>query len=245
MKTKKIGRAIFISLFGAFFLMCIGMGVYLSDYSHSKHTLAEYQKEAEVTIIQEGSLITVEGQEPNGTGIILYPGGKVEYTAYVPLLEKIAEQGYTCYLPKMPGNLAVFGQKKAEKIIKEHGDIQTWYIAGHSLGGAMASVYASEHDRQLEGIILLGSYASSDLSDTKLRMLSIVGSNDKVVNQENYEKNKALAPKDVTYRIIEGGNHGNFGDYGPQDGDGKATISNEEQMTQTAGYIREFCSSGE
>ncbi|MBO4365994.1 MAG: hypothetical protein J5804_06870, partial [Eggerthellaceae bacterium] len=40
--------------------------------------------------------------------------------------------------------------------------------------------------------------------------------------------------------IIQGGNHAGFADYGPQSGDGQASISNEEQITQTADAISRF-----
>ena len=39
---------------------------------------------------------------------------------------------------------------------------------------------------------------------------------------------------------IEGGNHAQFGNYGPQKGDQPATISAEEQQAQTVAAIEEF-----
>ena len=39
---------------------------------------------------------------------------------------------------------------------------------------------------------------------------------------------------------IEGGNHAQFGNYGPQKGDLPATISAEEQQTQTVEAISNF-----
>ena len=37
-------------------------------------------------------------EKDNEIGIIFYPGGKVEYTAYIPILEELVSLGYTCYL---------------------------------------------------------------------------------------------------------------------------------------------------
>lgn len=226
------------------FAMGVGSIIYVSDYYHSTYTLKEYQQNYNATsteITEKDSVITLKGETDNGIGIIFYPGGKVEYTAYIPLLELMAEKGYTCFIPKMPGNLAVFGVNKADKIIKQNTDINEWYIAGHSLGGAMASAYASKNSTKLKGIIFMGAYPSSDLSQTKLKMLSIVGSNDEVINRDSYENAKGNAPADAIYITLEGGNHSGYGDYGPQDGDGTAAITGEEQKEKTAGWIEEFC----
>jgi hypothetical protein len=40
--------------------------------------------------------------------------------------------------------------------------------------------------------------------------------------------------------VIEGGNHAQFGSYGPQEGDKPATISPEEQWEQVAAATVEF-----
>ena len=40
--------------------------------------------------------------------------------------------------------------------------------------------------------------------------------------------------------IIEGGNHAYFGSYGEQDGDGKANISNAEQIEFAANEIEKM-----
>ena len=167
----------------------------------------------------------------------------MEYTSYLPLMEKISEAGYTCILVKMPFNLAVFNVNAAEKIIKEFPDITNWYIGGHSLGGAMASSFAGNNTEKLKGLVLLGAYPASDLSSTRLALLSIYGEHDQVLNKDKFEKNKAYAPEDTLYIEIPGGNHAYFGSYGQQQGDGAAAITNEEQQGLTAEAIIEFISS--
>lgn len=223
-------------------ILVIGVILYLGDYYHSRLSLEEYQQEYSVTIIESKSIVSLKSNVDNGIGIVFYPGGKVEYTAYIPLLEPLAKIGYTCFIPKMPGNLAVFGINKADDVIKNNPNINTWYIAGHSLGGAMASSYVSKNVSKMNGIILLGAYPSSDLSTTNLKMLSIVGSNDKVINTEKYEAARMNAPDIAYYKVINGGNHAGFGDYGEQQGDGVSTISGQEQIIRTVEWIIEFCS---
>jgi hypothetical protein len=73
-----------------------------------------------------------------------------------------------------------------------------------------------------------------------LGVVSVLASNDKVLNQKNYEKNKKNLPGDYQEVMIEGGCHAYFGYYGTQRGDGKATITREEQMEMTVNAILNF-----
>ena len=47
-------------------------------------------------------------------------------------------------------------------------------------------------------------------------------------------------PEGTSLKVIDGGNHAQFGHYGPQKGDGIATISREEQQRLTAAAILEL-----
>jgi hypothetical protein len=40
--------------------------------------------------------------------------------------------------------------------------------------------------------------------------------------------------------VLEGGNHAQFGSYGPQRGDGTATLSASEQQERTRAALREW-----
>jgi hypothetical protein len=119
-------------------------------------------------------------------------------------------------------------------------EIENWYIGGHSLGGSMAASYISNNAEDYEGIILLGSYSTADISSIDLDILSIYGSEDGVLNREKYNECRINLPADFTEFVIKGGNHAGFGMYGKQDGDGKANITNEEQIAITAKAIAEF-----
>ena len=57
------------------------------------------------------------------------------------------------------------------------------------------------------------------------------------MNREKYVVNKSNLPEDCIETVIEGGNHGGFGMYGHQDGDGTATITPTEQIQRTAAAI--------
>lgn len=239
MKRKKLRNAGIVAILFIIALVTASI-IYISDYYHSTSTFLEYQESSQVSIAQEESLIVVGDVADSSKGIIFYPGAKVEYTAYIPLMEEIAQQGYVCFIVEMPGNLAVLGINKAEDVINDYANIDTWYIAGHSLGGAMASSYAQKNNEKLDGIILFGAYASSDLSDANLRLISIIGTKDTILDREKYEISKNKAPEYSEYYEIEGGNHAQFGDYGNQDGDGQATLSREEQISAAANLILEW-----
>ena len=185
----------------------------------------------------------VYAPEKAKTGFVFYPGGKVEHTAYEPLMKACADKGILCVLIEMPFNLAVLDMNAAEGIMSRYPEIENWYIGGHSLGGSMAASYLSKNVDEFEGLILLGSYSTADLSGTDLDVLSIYGSEDKVMNYEKYTNNKTNLPKDFTEVVINGGCHAGFGMYGAQDGDGIPIISNEEQIRLTAEKISELVNS--
>ena len=177
--------------------------------------------------------------EPEGAtkGLIFYPGGKVEYTAYVPLMQACAEEGILCVLVEMPFHLAVFDINAADGIQEEYPEIEDWYIGGHSLGGSMAASYLASNAEDYEGLILLGSYSTADLSGTDLAVLSVFGSEDTVMNREKYEENRSNLPSGFTEYVIHGGCHAYFGMYGAQEGDGSPTITNEDQIRLTVENI--------
>lgn len=104
----------------------------------------------------------------------------------------------------------------------------------------MAASYLGAHKDEFNGLVLLGSYSTENLSDTDLRVLSVFGSEDKVMNRESYAEYKANLPDDFTEIEIPGGCHAYFGMYGTQEGDGTPTITNEEQIYLTAEYITEL-----
>lgn len=167
---------------------------------------------------------------PSDTAIIFYPGAKVETIAYLPLLDQIRQKGITCILVDMPFHMAFFDSNAAQRVIDEFSEIEHWYIAGHSLGGAMASQFAAKHPDELDGLILLGAYIYGDYPPENT--LTIYGSlNQSVEDHLTYTENVVE---------IEGGNHAQFGNYGPQKGDLPATISSEEQQAQTVDAIEEF-----
>ena len=236
-KRKRKIFIITISVLLALALIIVACAIYLGDYYRADN-------EAISVFLPQGTTWKEEPDgrivfEPEGAtkGLIFYPGGKVEYTAYVPLMQACAERGILCILLEMPFNLAVLDINAADGIQNKYPEIKDWYIGGHSLGGSMAASYLKNNVEDYKGLILLGSYSTADLSATNLDILSVFGSEDKVMNREKYEKNKSNLPNDFTEYVIDGGCHSYFGMYGEQDGDGTPTITNEEQIRLTVESI--------
>lgn len=225
------------------FLLLLGISgyAYISDYYRADEAAmaAMVYQTADVQIKEDGNVTWFVPPKPTAE-LIFYPGGKVEHTAYAPLLWVCAEKGILCALVRMPGNLAVLDANAADGLQKKYPEIEIWYIAGHSLGGAMAASYAAAHSDDFSGLILLAAYSTKDLTQISLRVLSVYGSEDGVMNRERYKKNWANLPADTMEVILEGDCHAQFGNYGSHDGDGTPTIPGEEQIRQTADVIVTF-----
>lgn len=237
-KKRKIAAGILLLILVA---MLSGSALYVNDYYHAEEFVTECitHPQGNVTVKEEKQKqIAFVPREPVA-GLIFYPGGKVQYEAYAPLMEACAQRGILCVLVHMPGNLAVLDQNAADGIREQFPQIDRWYVGGHSLGGAMAASYAGKHADEFEGLVLLAAYATADLHETTLNVLSVYGSEDGVLNREKYQENRENLPTGFTELVIEGGCHAYFGSYGAQDGDGTPTISNQEQITQTADAIKE------
>lgn len=240
MKKNKTKLIIISCIVAVLLALVIFVVVYVNDYYHADDEFisAFMQNATQVEVLDDESIAIIP--ENPRAGLIFYPGGKVENSAYIPLMKTLAEDGIACVIVKMPFNLAVLDKSKADDVIEKFDQIDSWYIGGHSLGGSMASSYASENDDIIKGVVLLASYSTDDLNDTELGVLSIYGSNDKVLNMEKYEEYKKNLPNDFVEAVLDGGNHAYFGAYGEQKGDGVAEIERTEQINISAEYIRDF-----
>ena len=84
--------------------------------------------------------------------------------------------------------------------------------------------------------MLWAAYPAStdDLSGYDLVVTSIYGTLDGLATGNKIDASRPLLPAGTRWVAIEGGNHAQFGDYGPQAGDNQATITAEEQQAQAA-----------
>ena len=246
MRTEKkhSKRRIALIIVFAVLILCAGSCfIYVNDYYRASEEVNEYFEKAgnvSVNYIDSGLYLDGPGSE---NALIFYPGAKVEYTAYIPLMYELAENGMDVFIISMPCNLAIFGMDKADDILSEYSYAHM-YLGGHSLGGAIAALYAAKNvdSADLDGLILLAAYPTKSLAACDMRVLTIYGSEDKVLSMDKVKAGRSLMPADATETVIEGGNHAQFGCYGEQKGDGTAFISAEEQWAQTTAAIIEMIS---
>lgn len=195
MKHKnKALKITLISILSFILLIFIIFGVYVAIYNHASDDNDQYLNSDEhISVTLKDNMYTFKNNETkSNTGYIFYPGAKVEYNAYAPVLYKLTkETGVTCYLPHMTFNLAFFSSNIANTIIEDNPSIDSWYLGGHSLGGAMACNYLKDNGNKYKGVILEGSYSVCDLTQyTNLSSLLIKASEDKVLNNDKYEDGK-------------------------------------------------------
>lgn len=235
-KKLKITLAVILSVI---VLTAVGCGIYLQDYYRADPSAIEVisREYDTVTVTDTVGRQIVFAPENPVAGLIFYPGGKVQYESYAPLCLALAEENILCVLVHMPGNLAVLDINAADGIPEKYPEISDWYIAGHSLGGSMAASYAAKHTEEYKGIILLAAYSTADLTESNLKVLSVYGTEDKVLKHDSYLKNLSNLPEDFTEYVVEGGCHAYFGNYGMQNGDGSPGITREEQQAQTIEVI--------
>ncbi len=260
---KKIILGILIMLVLLVVLVFAAFKIYTGNYYAADETaIADLAKDLSEEVhsfeAPEGTVFLPQNQDYKAV-IVFYPGAKVEYTAYSGLMYRLAERGYICLLPKMADNVALLSVNAVDTLKaararyedQESVDDLEWYIAGHSLGGVAAARYivenwslgteSGDHSAfKFKGIILCASYPVDSLADTDVRLLSILGSNDKVIKMDNYEESKKNWPADSTEYVIEGGIHSYFGNYGLQNGDGEPTITADQQLDETAEVISEW-----
>jgi hypothetical protein len=175
-------------------------------------------------------------------GFVFYPGGLVDPAAYAPLMRRLADGGALAVIVPMPLDLAVLGIGRAADVVAAFPQVDLWAVGGHSLGGAMAAEFVKGNAGLVQGLVLLASYPaeSTDLSALPIRAVSTYGTRNGVTPPEGFEASLARLPPGTELVVIDGGNHAQFGHYGPQSGDGVATIDREEQQRQTAETVLAF-----
>ncbi len=228
-KLKSNWKKLLIVIMALVLAAAAGFFVYVSDYYRADAAALTLLNDPAVRVGSDH--LVVSPAEPSDTALIFYPGAKVEYTAYLPILKEITDRsGITVILVKMPFNLAIFDADAAGRFMAAHSEIQRWYVGGHSMGGAMASDYASNHPENVQGLILMGAYLYG--SYPPQRTLTVYGTLNTSVAEKVDHTEQVI--------IIEGGNHAQFGNYGPQKGDPDASISAQEQQAVTVDAVDKF-----
>jgi len=205
----------------------------LTPLGPSERALASLRSDTDVAVEQtaDGWVFTPRDRDAVA-GFVFYPGGRVDARSYAPLVRSVAERGYYAVLVTVPLSLAVLDMDAAGPALDAApASVGSWVVGGHSLGGVAAASFAST-DRRVDGLVLLASFPaeSLDLSDSSITVSTLAGSNDLVLNRAAWDDSTTRLPEDAAVVAIQGGNHAQFGDYGPQPGDGEADITRARQQ---------------
>lgn len=224
--------------------LCLVIGGYFfiesKTYEAMPKAMEEFKQE---NVVVEDKVIIFNPISEPVANLVFYQGGLVETESYAVLGHLLADEGIRVFMPKMSMNLSILNINAFDNIYKKYNDGNDWFIGGHSLGGASASIYVSKNkDIDIKGIFFLGAYPSenSDLSQLPLSVVSINATNDQIINNTSYLKTKSLLPSNTVFVDIKGGNHSNYGYYGLQKGDGESEISREEQHEQVVNALLEM-----
>lgn len=240
-RKRRKGRIALIAIAVLLVAAASAFIIYVNDYYHAEPVALAAMESGDGVVVTEEQGTVVFMPHQSHAALVFYPGGKVQAESYAPLMRACAKKGILCVLVKPLFNIAFFDADAAGKVIERYPNMKRWYVGGHSLGGVVAAGYAAKHPDTLDGLILLAAYSNDDLSSTDLKTLSLRGGNDLVLDRGKYASAKHLLPEGWLEGVIEGGNHAGFGNYGAQDGDGKATITPEEQQAIAAQDIALLC----
>lgn len=233
-KTIKKTVASSVSFFLAVAIVC-GSILYFNSYTRPSSYPEGIPESITIETGKDGSLIFVP-DNPMAV-LIFYPENRIDFKAYENLMIYCAQYRILSVLVKIPLHQSAFGKNSADTYVEKYADYDNIFVGGHGKGGAAAAEYALENADKLNGVVLLSSYSEKDISDSGLSVISIYGSEDRILNSGKYEKYKANLPDCMTEHIINGGNHSLFGSYGMQKGDGEALIGYEDQLSETAAIL--------
>ena len=168
-----------LALIALFAVAFIAFAIYVSLYYRADDTALMYMSSDDSVDVINSSYGWLFDGPSDDSALIFYPGAKVEETAYAPILHSLASQGIDVCLVSMPFRMAVLDINSADKVFNSH-NYTSWYIGGHSISGAMASIYAAAHSDKIKGLILLAAYSTVEIPDTVSELL-IVGSEDQII----------------------------------------------------------------
>ncbi len=215
-------------------IVWLGVIAWLRPLGAVEPSQSAMASDARVDVEESATRIALVPQgSPTGTGVFFHPGALVDPRAYVPVLRPLAEAGHVVVISKPPLGIAFLSGDAFDGARTDYPDVSGWVLGGHSLGGVVAARDADDYDDQgtapAVGLMLYASFPAGDISDSlNAAVTSISGSEDGLSTPDEIEASRADLPAGSVFTVIEGASHASFGDYGPQRGDGEATISQDE-----------------
>ncbi|MBR3355332.1 MAG: alpha/beta hydrolase fold domain-containing protein, partial [Oscillospiraceae bacterium] len=216
-------------------LVCFG---YLMVYKHPDNVALKALDGNTLVFVEDTDYGYFMDGPGEGTAFVFYPGEKIAVECYAPLMQQIAEKGIDVFMMDMPFNMSFLNSNAADRVIDKE-NYASWYVGGHSLGGVTASRYADRNADKVDGVILLASSPTKEISDD-LRLLSVCASLDGILSEDEYQKNKENWPAQSAEYVIKGGNHTNFANCSMIRGDNEATALYTTQQRQCSEAVVGF-----
>lgn len=227
MRKLKIGLTVIFALV----VIVTGCGLIwaMNPYRAEQSAYAAAIVSPAVAIETHNGFITIHRlNSQSKIGLMFYPGLRVEPEAYVHKLSQIATAvDIQIVIGRPPLNIAAFSIRQGDDMRKAVPGVDSWYVGGHSLGGAMACLYTKWNPNRVAGVMLWGTYCGTDISSLPIRVLSVSGENDGVFPPAKISAARKELPVNATIVEVKGMDHAQFGNYGPQSGDAAATITDD------------------
>ena len=212
----------------------------LLAYRATNEAHAAVRPDAQVDVKHAGGIwaFTPRNAQPAPrNGLIFFPGALVDPIAYAPLARAVAAAGSPAYIVELPRRGAFGGADSPElwarlrALLQEPTTPARWVAAGHSRGAVVASQVASAPPAGFSGLVLIGSShpRDVDLSRLTVPVTKVAGTRDGLATRPEVEQNRGKLPPSTRWVWVDGGNHSQFGWYGFQPGDRRATIDASAQ----------------
>ena len=216
----------------------------------------DLESDARVNVFETAELIRFEptsaatpGDDPavvaRRTGLLFFAGALVSPHAYVPMARRLAEEGRPVAIVKLParclgGASCLPGAvARARDFMRRHGPGR-WVVGGHSRGAAAAVMLVARDGAGVDGLLLVGSShpRETDLQAFRPPVTKVFGTRDGLADTAEVRRYAMLLPPQTRFVPVVGGNHAQFGWYGPQFGDHRATITRQQQQMLLLDAIR-------
>lgn len=190
-------------------------------------SLEVYQDERVLVTPADGVLIMASrGSEVATTGLLFFPGARVDPYAYLHPFVDVAASGTTVVIVDPLFNMALFDPRDVATLTAHAPHVTDWVLAGHSLGGVKACQEADHPS--VTALVLLASYCATDISRLAITVTEVLASEDGLIDAVARQDASSNLPADVVTITLENANHASFGTYGPQPGDGVATLTRDD-----------------
>jgi pimeloyl-ACP methyl ester carboxylesterase len=207
----------------------------LIAYRASAAARLALQPDTSVAVEHDEGIWSFVPRSPPSAGmpaLVFFPGALVDPVAYAPLVRAAATAGFPAYIVELPRRGAFGGaedpalERRLDGLLAAPNTPRHFVIAGHSRGAVVASQIATERRTGFMGLVLIGSShpRDVDLSTLRVSVTKIVGTRDGLASPAEVDANRGKLPAGTRWVWIDGGNHSQFGWYGFQPGDRRATI---------------------